>query len=109
MVVCLESRLLPTLDKRPLLIDTKQLAQFKFRSEEILKGVLIQFPEKSLDSFSHCRAQRTARRNPAVARRIFAFDDREVRFHLADHFAHDDPVWRLSQAQIKIGIVTWKS
>ena len=50
------SPLFSILGKRSLLVDTEQAPQFRFRSEQVLKGVLIEFLKKGLDSLSHCRA-----------------------------------------------------
>ena len=94
MIVCP-----PLPGQTPILIYTEQVTQFKFVPKQVLESVFIEFRKKSLNSFSHCRTQRTARRYRAVSSRILAFDHREVRFHLADHFSNHDLVWCLSQAQ----------
>src|SRR6266699_6025223 len=92
-------QLLSTLGKRPLLIYTEQVTQFRFGPKQVLEGVFIEFLKKSLNSFSHRRTQSTARRDLAVAGRILAFDHREVRFHPSHNFPHHNLAWRLSQAQ----------
>ena len=78
------------------MLNTKQVAQFGFRPEEVLQGVFIELLKKSVNSFSDCRAQCATGCDPAVALRILAFNHREVRLDFADDCPHHNLAWRLS-------------
>ena len=77
---CVQSRVVTSPNRS--LINTEQVAQFSFRPKKVLQGICIEFLKKSVNSFSHCRAQRATGCDPAVALRILAFDHREVRLDL---------------------------